>query len=582
MIALYKKIIAALAVFVFIAGSLYFPLPKKAQAGFLGLDWCGTFFVCLDPGSIPSTVISATKNTTTAAASVVSAGANSTKLIVDGTPAERAITDTLLTPTTCDAFANKDLLLDTLDSAANALAGADKTQMANTLFISYRVESTRSQLRDCWVPLELISQTAKGISNSQGQNLEANRALIATKKQTLTQQLTDYEKQKKQSFQDIFEGIAYSIGGAAVNAAATKGLDALNNLKIGDYDKYIQAVSTLVYTPQQIMSNTAGNPTQGLIAAELFKADKDKDEAALKTATVLAKSEADKYRVDPVDLNWDSDSLTYYDRLGNSADPRVWPETHMTQARSTLEHSAAVSTELAHAEVANGSGYRSIRPCANTTAQQNQIDTNLNAAANKVEEADIARAIAQERGSDTLTRSRLEQEYQTAVAELKALQEKSTGGFALPCGPITKPSDLVANAANQWLATLFHQNSNFNSANPSLLSTLVNKLGQTLFNDVLNGQSGSILSDLGNNITPIAIAAGTQAGTQAANNAIGKAATNALGNILPTSGLGLPNSGIGTPPILGTPPGGVLGAATILPRGPLPAFLPRGPELSNY
>jgi hypothetical protein len=557
-----RKAVAVFALLIFTFGSFMFAQPKQAHALF-GIDFCGTFFICLDPINDVSGVVSAGANTTTAGASTVTAATNTTKLVVDGTPAERAVTDVLLTPTICDAFANANLLLDTLDSAGNALAGADKTKLTNTFFISYKVESTRSQLRDCWLPLELIAQNAKGVTNSQAQNLEANRTLIASKKQTLTLQLVDYEKQKKQSFQDIFEAIAFNLGQAAVNEAAVKGVNSLvDNLKIGDYGRYADALATQVFNIQEIKKNSRGDQEKELIAASLYRATITGDASNLNTATALASQKAKQYNVDPDNLDWSDPS--YWNKVSVAGDERTWPQYHILNGQDTVNKSVASAHELAHAEMATSEGFKSMRNCTDITSQQQQIDADLAAASTKMQEAELTLAIAQER-SDATVLAQARQAYVAAQTEYKAAQAKSNGGFAVACGAITKPAQLISQTATKWLGTLFDQNSTYNSANPTLLGSLISKFSKRLFDDILDGnnRNGSVLNDVGDSLIPVGVNAGLQGIISAAANNTPTLPTNTPTTNNPPSGSG-----------------GVLGASTISPRGPQVPFLPRGPENS--
>ena len=526
MMPFWKKAFSVFVLAAFVLGGFVFPQPKNAHA-FLGIDWCGQWFICLNPVGDPAAVTSAGANTVTAGATPVTAGATTAKLVVDGTPVERAVTDVLLTPTVCDSFANANLLLDSLDSVGNALAGADKAKMSNTFFISYKVESTRSQLRDCWMPLEIVAQSAKGATNSQAQNLEANRALIANKKQTLTLQLTDYEKQKKESFTDVFEAIGFNFALEAYKQVTIKGVnEVVDKLKINNYGKYIDALATQVYSIDYIKKNFSKDKQRELIAASLFRNQALGDITGLSNAVTLAQQKSKQYKVDPASLNWGNNN--FWGRVSGAADERVWPEYHMLTGRSDASQAIASGRETARSGTA-GKGFKDVRNCNDVTAQQAQIDTDLAAAGKKLEETEIAAALLQLSESNAYDIAAAQSEYDAAAAEYKRVQDNSHGGLAEAGCAVLQPAEFVARTTSDWLKSFIDQNTDIKTTNVSLFGSLAGKLANTLFKDIIQGRGGSALNDLGSSLIPLGISAGLQgainAGSQGAsgNDASGPA-----------------------------------------------------------
>lgn len=510
MIQKFNKVVLGFLIFALLVTSTTFVSPKEAQALF---DGCWVFCPVQLGNDILSSganLISAPADVITGGSTTIDAGVNTSKLIVDGTPIERAITDAVLSPTVCDQFANANLLLDTLDSVGNSLAGSDKAKMSNTFFISYKVESTRSQLRDCWMPLELVAQVAKGGTNSQAQNLEQNRNLIAQKKQTLTLQLTDYEKQKKQSFQDIFEAIGYNFAMEAFKQVTVKGVNELvDKLKINGYLEYADALATQVYSIDYIKKNYSGDQQRELIAASLFKSQAFNDIPGLNNAVSMVKQKAKEYKVDAASLDWSNPK--YWNQVSNSADERVWPQYHMFVGLNDAQQAKTAGLKSANDEVQNGKGIKSMRKCKDVTGVQAKIDSDLTAANKKVEEAEIAVALLEMAESNAYEIDAAKKEYEKALAEAKAVQGKSNGGLAKSCEAITKPANFLAETTSEWLSSFIKQNTDINTANISLFGTLAGKLANTVFKDLINGKGGSVLTELKKGIVPIGVSAGLQA-----------------------------------------------------------------------
>ncbi len=513
------KILIGFTVLAVTLSAFVFPQPKNAYALF-GIDGC--FIFC--PLQLAEDTISAGANLTSAGADVVTGGATTatvgttgvtagvttSKLIVDGTPIERAITDTVLSPTICDQFANANLLLDTIDSVGNTLAGSDKAQLSNTFFISYKVESTRSQLRDCWMPLELISQTAKGGTNSQAQNLEANRTLIAQKKQTLTLQLTDYEKQKKESLQDVFEAIAFNFAMEAYKQVTVKGVNELvDKLKINGYLEYADALATQVYSVDYIKKNFSQDKQRELIAASLFKSQALNDIPAFNNAVAIAKQKASQYNKYADQFDWNNPK--YWGDVAGAADERAWPEYQMMVGFGDAQAARVNGIQNAQAEIQNGKGFKGMRNCKDVTSQQAQIDKNLTDANIKVEQAQVTLTLLYSalnyKQSDV---DKAKQDLDNAIAEAKRIQNSSNGGLAKSCDAITQPANFLAETTSDWLSSFIKQNAEINTANTTLFGTLATKLSTSLFKDIINGKGGSALKELGGNLIPIGVAGGLQ------------------------------------------------------------------------
>lgn len=501
-----NKFAAGFLLLAFTLGAFVFPQPKNAHALF-GLSCMP--FLCLDPIQDVSGTISSVGDTITGVATPITAGTTTAKLVVDGTPIERAITDVILTPTICDSFANANLLLDTLDSVGGALAGADKAKLTNTFFIQYKVESTRSQLRDCWMPLEIIAQSAKGATNSQAQNLEQNRTLIAQKKQTLTLQLTDYEKQKKQSFQDVFQAIALNFAMEAFKQVTIKGVNELvDKLKINGYLKYADALATQVYSIDYIKQNYSGDKQRELIAASLFKSQALNDIPAVSNAVSIAKQSARKFQTYSKDLDWQNPK--YWGKVSGVADERVWPEYHMMVGFSDAQSAIVNGKANAQAEVQNGKGFKSMRNCKDVTSVQQKIDSDLAASNKKVEEAEITLGLLQLAESNPVDIQRAEQALQAVLKEAESVQVKSNGGLAEACEAITQPANFLAETTTKWLDSFIQQQTNFKAENMTLFGTLASKLATTVFKDIINGKGGSVLKELKNSIVPIGMSAAMQ------------------------------------------------------------------------
>lgn len=521
----WKKLAAAVAVFVFVFASLSFQAPNKAHALF-GIDGCFVFCpiqLVEDTISAGANVVSAgadvvtgASTTSTAVTTGITTAVETTELVVTGTQAERAVTDTILTPTFCDAFANANLFLDTLDTVGNSLAGSDKAQIGNTFFISYKVESTRRQLQSCWVPLETAAQTAKGVTISQAENLEANRTLIATKKQTLTNQLVEYEKIRKQSFQDVFEAIAYNFAMEAFKQVTIKGVNEMvDKLKINGYLKYADALATQVYSIDYIKKNFSKDKQRELIAASLFKNAALGDITGLNNAVGIAKQKASEYNVTE-EMVADWSSPRYWGTVAGAADERIWPEYHMLVGRSDAQLAMANGKKSAESEIQNSQGFKGMRDCKDVTSQQAQIDANIAAANRKVEEAEAVIGLLTADSTDE-DRELARLEYRRAVEEAKQVQGRSNGGLAEACGVITNPAGSLADMATEWVSGLIGQNFDIKGSG-SLFGSLAGKLGSTLLNDLLNGRKGSVLDDLKNGLVPLGISAGLQAVINSNNN----------------------------------------------------------------
>lgn len=573
MISFRKKITVSIAILIFAVGGFYFPQPKKAQALF-GIDWCGEWFICLNPLSDVPNIVSATENGITSGATTVSAGIDTAKFASDGTPWERIVTDAALSSTFCDSYGDANLFLDAADRAGKIIAGADKSSVSNTFFPTYKVESTQAIINTCWVPLNKAAQIAKGGTISQAENVEHNRALAASEEKAAEAKLVEYEKAQDQGFSDVFQGIMYNFTAAVAKEAAVKGVNALTKT-LGNRDPFqlAKALTNQVYAIQQINDNYGGNEEGMLIAASLLKNKTLGDVTGLTTAVNLSNEQARKYQVPPSAMIWSDPN--FYTKMATAGDENAWSQVQLMKADDKATAALTLGHEMAHAEMQTGNGYKNIRSCSDVTAQQTKVNADLAAATTKVDEAyTTVQILSGIFGADLETAQKNYADAQTALAAVKA---KVGSSIIAPCpkGIITS-AQTVSNAADKWLATLFDQ-TKFNTANPTLAGTIASKLGKSLFDGLFNGSSGSTfgstLIDTGKSLIPFGISAGLQELTGGSSTPSASFPPKKT----PTGVSGEPSPPNGTSAYI-SKPGTVAGAYTIQPRGPVVPFLPRGPE----
>jgi hypothetical protein len=511
----FKRISISILVLSIVCGGLVYP--HHQTKAFFGIP-CPPFF-CADP---PQEIEGAATTVTTGVTSVsttTNAAVSTAKFVADGTPWERVVTDQLLNPTYCDKFNDSNIFLDLADRAGKVIAGSDKTDVSNTFFPAYKVDSTLNQLTACWVPLSIAVDNAKGASISQSDNIEHNRTIINQKKADLQTQLAQYEQQEDQAFSDVFEGIMYNFTMAVQQEASIRGIKTLSNvLGNRDPDLLKQALQSQIYGIQEINKSAKGNERTRLIASSLYKNQVLGDLTGLTTAKNLAAVEASKYQVPPDTLDWTSPD--YWGKVADAGDERAWSETHILTGMSDVDRFLADSEKMAQQEMQSGNQFKNVRTCTDKTAEQTKINSDLAAATKKVGEAALALQILKNQGGgntgisdvDRAIKDQIDQAqqvYDAAVQALNDLQNKVGTGLLEPCDRNIKTLAKEAHdASDKWMQSLFDQ-TKYNTTHPTLAGKIASKLGKTLADELFGIQNGTtfggFLSNTANSLLPVGI-----------------------------------------------------------------------------
>jgi hypothetical protein len=326
---------------------------------------------------------------------------------------------------------------------------------------------------------------------------------------TLQQKIDNLNAQQNASVKDILKAFMVKV---ILNLNKNLTTELVNKMvekyKISDYLAYGDALTTQVYSMKYINANYSGDARQQMMIRSLLQSDKLPDK--VQTVQTIANTKAQEYigqACDATNQSTGSDEMKYLKCLASWGSPQANSDFHISQVIDQANAAKASAQQSTAAELSQSNGYAPPRNCSGSLAQQQQIDSKVDAAAKALTLEQLAlsqykkQAGVIDPAEVAKGQAKIDQAKANYDALFKQLQNsggklnsdgKSTGGAIIDiCEAITSPASFVATSLGDFLKQHIDQGSQLKSDNLPFYLNFLSDVTSNFLTNILTGNKSS-------------------------------------------------------------------------------------------
>lgn len=347
--------------------------------------------------------------------------------------------------------------------------------------------------------------TAATTDNLQeANNIQREQSTFSGIRDALGQRVDAMNARASASWKDVLRALLVKTAATVTKVEVTELMNKVQEkYKISDFLAYGDALASQVYSMKYISDNFSGDAQTQLMVRSLLQSDKLPDK--VKTVQTMANSQVQSYvgqACNVANPNANSGDEMYFincvKALGNPQASKDW---RISQAIDGAQAASAAGKIGAGQEISQSNGYAPPRNCSGSIAQQQQIDTQTDAAALNLSNAQAAlkklkdgKAAASEiaKGQAAVDQAQanynaLFQKLQSGGGSIGDNGKAKTGAIIDICEGIASPASFVATSLSDFLKTHLDQASDLKSDNLPFFANFLSDVASNFLTNILTG-----------------------------------------------------------------------------------------------